>query len=148
MTSMWFRMAAMGLAMGVLAGCNPEMGERTDYPQENPEIAFAKGMKDDIATLKTDLQSPEGLGGVASDLESMVEGMEYLEQNPLGEHKETYFKIRDGVKELQKMVKSGASKKEVGDKLDELIALANTLPGDASDTGGGEQPLEPVPEKK
>lgn len=119
---------AVGVMFVAVIGCGEE--PRSDFPQEEPDVAFAKGVKADMRDLRMQFHRRDvGLSGLGSVLESYVENYENIEQEPLGEHRETYLKIRDGLLELRKMVQSRPSQKEVSDKLDELVALSDKLPG-------------------
>lgn len=143
-----YRLTIVAGSIAVMLGCGSEE-PRTDFTQEDPSIAFAKGVKSDMVELKRQSMRPDvGVRGLGPIVEGYVENYEYLEEEGdevLGEHRETYLKIRDGLKELQKMVQSGASVEEVRGKIDQLVDLANTLPGGAEGEEDEER-LEPIPD--
>lgn len=66
----------------------------------------------------------------AQNTSALQEAFEGMEEAPVGEHGPTYEKLKSGATKLQKMFQSNASRKEVNQKADELLATANSLPGE------------------
>lgn len=141
--------AVGSLALAMIIGCGGEE-PRTDFPQEDQSVAFAKGVRSDMVELQQQFRRPDvGVDGLGPIVESNVENYESIEEEgeeTLGQHRETYLKIRDNLMELHEMVQSGASRQEVGRKINELVALAETLPGGAEGEGEDDERLEPIPE--
>jgi len=120
------RCAIVALAAG-LCGCGG--GEDYVYENENPdspETVYANEVYSRLQEMK-EQNANEGPG--ALDTIGYIEGMQgYGEDPPVGENGAVFDEINAGVNDLQQMINSGASKQEVGAKLDELIGKAEGLP--------------------
>lgn len=126
----------MFVAAGLVAGCGSEESARTDFPQEELEVQYAKSVRAMIGDLK------KGESGVEpSTVQGLEENLSAYKSEAVGENEETYKQIYEGVQELNGMVKGSASSAEVETKVDELIALTDKLPGGGS--GGGDESSAP-----
>lgn len=122
------------------AGCGGGSdSQRTDFPQRSPEADYAESVRQMTNDLERALQS-EGLSTVETESMGFVETMATYEDEPVGEHKETYKKIYEGGKELQSMFKQGsASEQQVRSKIEELQSLAEKLPQGGGDSSGNSE---------
>ena len=122
------------LPVAAFAGCGDGGGDPTvQAPPEPPEQQFAAGVKSEVYELNTALKE-EGAEGV--DVDGLVESLEEYEDEAVGEHEATYKSLLEGAQALQKLVNDSGSAADIQKKIDELIALADKLPGDVSAEGG------------
>ncbi len=122
----WAVVLSASLALVGLVGC----GSSSDVPAPGmgaPEVEYAKSVKALVADLAQSYKQA-GLDGLKSGIEGAVENMEAYEENPVGEHEETYKQIAEGVQSLQQLLQGSPKKSEVEAKLKELQSLADKLP--------------------
>jgi DNA repair exonuclease SbcCD ATPase subunit len=106
-----------------LAGCS---GEPTNLVTEDPSF-YAKKIKTQVYTLdQTVRRNPASAKEQASLL---LEELEVYEQQPVGQHKETYAQLLQKCKEL---AQNPGSSNQVLQKLNEMKALADKLPGEVT----------------
>lgn len=119
------RAFAFLIGLALFSGCGKETGPG---PHDPPEVSFATGVYQEIKHLAGTYKSEEGLGGLKSSLVGTLENLENYEEQPVGEHKETYKQIYNGLKELKTLADSSGSRAKINQKLKELMALAEKLP--------------------
>jgi hypothetical protein len=119
----------------VLSGCGgKEPAKVTDVDLGAPDVQYFRGVVQMVQQVRE--SAAEGVPGLASSIDGVVEGLEPMEANlpEEGEHRETCQKIFQGVRDLQTMAKASAPPAEVKAKLDELQQLAAQLPDTALST--------------
>lgn len=112
-----------------ICGCGGEK-PRDDFEQESPEIQYGKSAKMTLVGLRENLLS-EGIPGLKSSLVGAVESFENYETEPVGELKDVYKQIFEGLKELQGSVGT-LPRDQALVKINALIELSKKLPGDIS----------------
>jgi hypothetical protein len=106
----------------VMTSCN---GCGGDSEQEvDPVLDYA----DMVRMMVMDLKNAEG--GPRGAIDAFAENMEGYESEALGDHEATYAAIAKIAQELKSM-KDSASDAELRAKVDELVALADKLPGES-----------------
>lgn len=116
----------VALIMGVSTGCS---SSGSTYTDPDPENTFANSIKNQfVAGLTLAKRSKrDATEQIPILVETFDEGTDPSEA---GEHRETVEKLRDGAKELQAALQGSKSQSEINAKIDALLKLANTLPGD------------------
>lgn len=109
-------------------GC-PSGGTGDDRAPVEPSLDFAQTVK----TMITDIKNAEDAGARASVIDSFVESYAEYQTQALGDNKATYDSIATAAQELKSLKDGGAEDAEVMKKVDELVELANQLPGEAGD---------------
>jgi hypothetical protein len=72
-----------------------------------------------------------GVNAAKQELPQLLEGLENYEQQPVGQHKDTYKQIVEKIKALQTTLAGSPSKDAVVKAADEIGTLADKLPGKA-----------------
>jgi len=96
----------------------------------NPDVYGSQIKSRAVAWLNQAKTHPDRAGSIALQLNELVED---YERQPIGDHGAKYKGLRDGAIELKKLADN--SSPEVGKKVDELLALANSLPGELKALG-------------
>lgn len=125
------RLAIAMSALLVLCGCGKKHEPiPTAEDLRNPDVYGAQIKSRAVAWLNQAKTFPDRAGSIALQLGELVED---YEKQPIGNHGAKYKGLRDGAAELKKLADN--SSPEVGKKIDELLALANSLPGDQKALG-------------
>ena len=111
------------LLLGVgLSGCNaPPGGDESGDP-----AAYALDIKTQVTQALTQAKAKP-----ASALDSitvLIENLEGYQDEPIGEHGETYASLLAGCRQLKEMIEQRAGPQIVA-KIDEVLATADKLPG-------------------
>lgn len=116
-------------AMLLQAGCGS--GDDLAVSTEKQTDVFAEDLKNDFIEILTNMKMGRG-----TDADSVAGLFEFFEENEIPSsdpNQETYDKLRTGAEDLKSMVGKSAPKAEINKKIDELITLAKTLPGELRD---------------
>ncbi len=120
------RLASLALVLGLCAvGC----GSKTDMTLSSPETyctAIKAAVYECCATVRT-----RGAKTAPSDVADAIERLEGYDEKHLGEHFGTYQKIYEKLTSLKKQLASSPSNADLKQAVDEIIALADKLPGQA-----------------
>jgi hypothetical protein len=125
------RLALAMSALVLLCGCgkkNEPIPAAEDL--RNPDVYGSEIKSRAVALLNQAKGSPNRAGELALQVSELVED---YEKQPIGDHGAKYKGLRDGAAELKKLADN--SSPEVGKKIDELLALANSLPGEQKALG-------------
>lgn len=126
MRSMLFA-AVFAATTPLLIGCGSEEYKYENENPESPDTVLANDVYDQLTEMKRAVREE---GPRAVDTLGFLEGMQgYAEdEEAKGSNAALYDEITAGVKDLQSKIKSGASKAEVGQMIDDLMAKADKLP--------------------
>ena len=122
------------LLVGVgLSGCNPPPGG----DESGDPAAYALDIKTQVTE---ELSRAKANPAAAADsVAVLIENLEGYQDQPVGQHGETYAALLAGCKELKEMCDQSAGAAEIGAKIDEVLALAGKLPGQVTDEEGEEE---------
>jgi len=114
------------LTVSLAAGCSCR-GKREFTDHSRDADAYARRIKVLILTqlplAKTAKDEPE------SYTASIVNELQNYTSNPVGSHGDTYAQLLQQCKDLHGMLESGGDRKPANQKIDEIIEIANQLPG-------------------
>ena len=107
-------------------GCGSSERPYEDHSQD-PD-AYARTIKtlitSQLAAVKESKEPEDVMSAVVSELENYP-------NNPTGSHKDTYAQLAERCKELKDMFAQGGNRNAINAKIGEIMALADTLPGQA-----------------
>lgn len=111
--------------MATGCSCRPERPYTDD--SRDPE-AYARRIKvmilRQLPLAKTEKEEPD------SYTASVVGELENYKNNPVGSYGETYAKLLSQCQELHELLKQGGDRKPAIAKIDEIMEIANQLPGE------------------
>jgi hypothetical protein len=114
------------LAVSLAVGCSCR-GRREFTDHSRDAEAYARRVKVLILTqlplAKAAKDEPE------SYTASIVNELQNYTSNPVGSHGDTYAQLLQQCKELHEMLERGGDRKPANQKIDEIIEIANQLPG-------------------
>ena len=100
----------------------------SDWVDPDPVGSFNKGMKNQVFNTLNDAKPSAERAETGAAF--LLEIFEEKDLSKAGEHEETYEKLRADAQELLSMCQQSASRSDVNAKIDEMIALTETLPGE------------------
>jgi hypothetical protein len=96
-----------------------------------PEIERrGEAVKADLYAFRAKVKK-RGVNAAKQDLPDLIPSFENYEKLKLGEHKETYKQILEKLKALEATLAGSPSKDAVVKAVDEIVAIAEKLPGKA-----------------
>ena len=120
------RVAYLLVNLVILVGCG---GQDEPIPAtddlRNPDVYGSNIKSNVIPLLKQAQQTPARAAEIAGQLSELVED---YEKRPVGQHVAKYKSLRDGAQELKTLAES--SSPDTNKKIDELLAVAQSLPGE------------------
>ena len=123
---------AISLFLALLAsGCGS--GQKSGRPDIDaiPEIELrGQATKADLYEFRAKVRK-RGVAAAKEDLPDLVATLEAYEKLPLGEHKETYKQIVEKMKALESTLGGSPTKEAVLKAVDEIVTIAEKLPGEA-----------------
>jgi outer membrane murein-binding lipoprotein Lpp len=136
--AIWASLVVALLSGLVLAGCEepPPGGADTS---DDPEVVAADVKTAAVRALNEAKAAPQS---GASSVEVLVENLQGYGDLSLGEYKDTHSELVSGCEELHKMYQQSAGAEQILAKIDELLALADTLPGDVASAEAEESEAE------
>lgn len=111
----------------VLAGCTGS-GPAPGHDDSRDPAAYAGEIKSQAVFLLGQAQRWPKQG--AEHMSVLLEQFENQQSAAVGDNGPTYEKIQAGARELQATFQRSAPKQEIGTKVQELLNLANSLPGE------------------
>lgn len=113
-------------AMLLQAGCGSDPGTVTTEKQTDVFAADVKNVFNEYLAYLKETSDP-------SHIDMMLEFFDDNEFPDSDSNQATYDKLKAGATELKSMFGNKASKADINKKIDELLALALTLPGELED---------------
>jgi hypothetical protein len=123
-TGLVFTLICFSISLAIGCSCGGRR-EYTDHSRD-PE-AYARGVKGlilaQLPLAKTAKDEPE------SYTASIVNALQDYRSNPVGSYGDIYEQLLQQCKELHEMLERGGDRKPANQKIDEIIEIANQLPG-------------------
>ncbi|MGH7127323.1 MAG: hypothetical protein ACREIV_02050 [Planctomycetaceae bacterium] len=127
------RFATMVLMLLMLSGCgSDEYTARPDILQTPEAELHGASVKASLYEFRAKVRK-HGAEGARQELPTLIESFEGYEDQPVGEHLETYTQIDAKLKELDSMLAGSPTKEQVVAVAEEIGTLADKLPGKADE---------------
>ena len=126
---MWSRIMLACLLLALLStlGCSRARGEKVQDDSRDP-AAYACDVKTQVVELLGSAKRDPA--SAKTSLSLLVNFLDDYRSAPVGKHKQVYAELLNRSRELKQMYEQSAAPANVNAKIDEIVALAERLPGE------------------